>query len=216
MTKCITVIDYGMGNLTSIQRALESFDLNVKVTSRPEELINSDKVIIPGVGAFGDSMRELKERNLDEALKLFVKKGNPLLGICLGMQILFDESEELGINTGLGFMQGRVELIKNYLGDDINNIVRRIPHIGWSPIYNNKSDWDSKIFKNIDKNDFFYFVHSFICKTVSDDIIIACTNYNHLEIVAAVESENIIGLQFHPEKSSLIGLKVIENFINLY
>ena len=212
----VTVVDYGMGNIASIERAFHTLSVKVIITSDPELVLKADRIVIPGVGAFGDSINELKNRNLIEAIKIFVSKGNPLLGICLGMQILFEESEELGIHNGLGLVQGQVKVIPKNQISISNNSIRKIPHIGWNSIYNEEGKWNKKIFNGISENNFFYFIHSYMCIVKESNITLAITDYDGCKITAAIESGNILGLQFHPEKSASLGIKILDNFMKFY
>ena len=212
--KNVTIIDYGMGNIASIERAFQAIGSTTTVTSDHKIIESSDRIILPGVGGFGDSMSELNKYDLIEPIKNFVKTGKPLLGICLGMQILFESSKEKGNHQGLGLIEGKVQRIPcDY--NDITNY-RKIPHIGWNTIIPDTEDWNSKIFFKIPQNEFFYFVHSYLCILDNNKYRIAYSKYKECIITSAIQSNNIIGLQFHPEKSGKFGLNVLENFINFF
>lgn len=197
----ITIIDYGMGNLRSVEKALEFLGFNAMISSKPKDIENASSLILPGVGAFGDAMKHLNERQLVEPIKKQVKTGKPFLGICLGMQLLLDKSLEHGQFDGLGLVSG------NVIPFELDDL--KVPHMGW----NNLIARDNELFsKSEDK--YVYFVHSFFASDVNDDNIIATCDYG-LEFVAAVRKDNVYGLQFHPEKSGDIGLDMLRNFGNL-
>lgn len=206
----ITIVDYGMGNIKSIQKGFEKVGAEVLVSANPDEIRNAERVVIPGVGAFKIGMHVLLEKKLDASLKDFVKKGNPLLGICLGMQMMMDFSEEQGITSGLGLINGKVIKIPEGSGKEKN----KIPHIGWNKIYQ-ENNMQRSILKDVKENDFFYFVHSFMCQTKNKRDKLASSKYNDCIITAAIQYENLIGLQFHPEKSSKIGLSILRNFLEI-
>ncbi len=206
----ITIVDYGMGNIKSIQKGFEKVGAKVLVSADPDEIRNAERVVIPGVGAFKIGMKVLLEKKIDSSLKDFVKKGNPLLGICLGMQMMMRSSEEQGLTSGLGLINGNVIRIPEGSGKEKN----KIPHIGWNKIYQENNLQDS-ILKDVKEKDFFYFVHSFMCQIKNKKNILASSKYNDCIITAAIQYENLIGLQFHPEKSSNIGLTILRNFLKI-
>ena len=200
----ISIIDYGMGNLSSIINIFSHFRCNVRIASDYSEFKNSDAIILPGVGAFGQAMKNLNNLNLiDDLKKIIIDKQIPTLGICLGMQLLADSSEENGFNQGLGLIPGRVEKIE--VSQNLN-----LPHVGWNSIFKKE---DNILFNNISNQSCFYFVHSFqyICES---KYVIATTDYEK-DIIAAIRLDNIFGVQFHPERSQSNGLKLIKNFLNL-
>ena len=200
----IAIIDYGMGNITSIKNIFSRFNCKTDIVSNAEVLKNYNAIILPGVGAFGQAMKNLSELRLIEEIKNIVKYKNiPILGICLGMQLLADASEENGFHEGLGLIPGIVKKInvsENY----------RLPHVGWNSIEKKKGQ--ELMLKNIANESCFYFVHSYeyIC---DPKFVIATTTYEK-EIIAALKLDNIFGVQFHPERSQSNGLKLIENFLN--
>ncbi len=202
----IAVIDYNMGNLSSVKNAFLKFDQSVDIVKEPELLKNYDKIVLPGVGAFGDAMSHLRENEMDIAIKEFVKSGRVLLGICLGMQLLFDRSEEFGSHIGLGLVPGDIKYF------DSSKFPKRlkVPHMGWNKLFIQK---DSPLFKGLDESFYLYFVHSYhaIC---DEKYIIGKTIYGY-EFASAVQNENVFGFQPHPEKSHTDGLKIVENFIKL-
>jgi len=199
VTNVIAIIDYGMGNLRSVEKAFEKLGFDVAVSSDPMFIDRADGIILPGVGAFADCMSNLISAGLEKAVYDGIESGKPFLGICLGLQLLFQESEEDGIHKGLGIFKGRVRRLPKG---------RKIPHMGWNQIkYVNKSP----IFNGVPEGSHFYFVHSYYVDPVEKDVISTVTDYG-LEFTSSVWSGNIFAVQFHPEKSGDIGLKVLENF----
>lgn len=206
----VTVIDYDCGNLFSVSRAIEISGKSFELTSKPEKIACADRLLLPGVGAFGSARSALDERGLIDPIYDFVKTGRPFLGICLGMQLLFDSSEEFGENEGLGLISGKVANISSYHKDGQR---RRIPNIGWRPIKPPSPDrWKSTILSNTLPNSYMYFVHSFAGVPNFSDDILAVTQYDGIELCAAVSRDNITGVQFHPEKSAEDGLSLISAF----
>ena len=202
----IAIVDYNMGNLASVQNAFLKLGQNTVVESNPEKFKNYDKLILPGVGAFGDAMEHLKEREMVEAIKEYGASGNYMLGICLGMQLLFDSSEEFGSNEGLGLIKGSVKAFdRSAFSEDL-----KVPHMGWNRMFTK----EHPLFNNLDEEHYLYFVHSFhaVCENEAD--IIGKTQYGY-EFTSAVASNNIMGIQPHPEKSHKNGLSILENFIKL-
>ncbi len=198
----LAIIDYGVGNLFSLYSSLKAIGVEAVVTSDPEVIKNADRLILPGVGAFGDASKKLYESGLDTVIKETVKKGTPLMGICLGMQLLFEKSYEYGEHIGLGLIKGSVIGMEGTIPNDL-----KIPHIGWNALKFTKT---SPIFKYINEGDCVYFVHSFYGVDCEDSLI-ATTDYGK-EITAAVGKGNIYGCQFHPEKSGSVGLKILKAF----
>jgi len=195
-----------MGNLASVINAFVKIGADIALESEPSELKNYDKLILPGVGAFGDAMEHLKSNGMDKAIKEYAKSGKPLLGICLGMQLLFESSEEFGATDGLGLIEGKVVAFNEQKFDH----KLKVPHMGWNEMFIQK---DNNIFKDLPKDFYLYFVHSFhaVC---NDTYAIGKTHYGY-EFVSAVNKNNIYGFQPHPEKSHENGLKIIKNFVNL-
>ena len=202
----IAITDYGMGNLRSVQKALESLGAQAEITSDPDKISSADKVILPGVGAFKDAMEELAERELIEPIKEAARK-KPFLGICLGLQLIFDESEEDGLHQGLGLVQGRI--VRFAFDQNGAQPKLKIPHMGWNALEIKK---DIPLLKGLESGVYAYFVHSFYAAPGSEDVVAATADYGR-PFPAVVASNNIFATQFHPEKSQAVGLKMLENFI---
>lgn len=198
----IAIIDYGVGNLFSLCSSINYLGFDAKITSDKEEIKKADKIILPGVGAFSDAAKKLKDKGLDKIIKELADSGKEIMGICLGMQLLFEKSYEYGECEGLGLIKGEVVPMENKIPENL-----KIPHIGWNNLRIKK---EHKIFKYIKDSDFVYFVHSFYA-TSCDDAIIAVTEYG-IDITAAVAKDNVSGCQFHPEKSGLVGLNILKAF----
>ena len=201
----VAIVDYGVGNLFSLKSSLAHIGAEVVVTNNKEKLANADQIILPGVGAFEDAAKKLRESGLDLIIKELVKNGKPLMGICLGMQMLFEKSYEFGEHNGLGLIKGSVVPMKDRIPESLN-----IPHIGSNALEKKK---DSSVLKYVNDGDCVYFVHSF-CATDCDDNITAVTDYG-IPITASVQSDNIYGCQFHPEKSGKVGLNILRAFCEL-
>ncbi len=202
----IVVIDYGMGNLRSVQKAIELFCPDVKVSSSSRDILAADKIILPGVGAFGKAMEELRKRNLIKTILETIKKGKPFLGICLGLQLLFSESEEAGRIKGLGILKGKVKRF-NVTGN------LKIPHMGWNNI-KSKTNPKSQILEGVTDGSYMYFVHSYYVEPEDRDIVLCETDYG-VKFTSGIQKDNIVAFQFHPEKSQRVGLKIVENFVKL-
>ena len=202
----IGIVDYNMGNLASVINAFAKVGVEATLESDPSKLNQYDKLILPGVGAFGDAMEHLQSNGMDEAVIAYAATGKPLLGICLGMQLLFDSSEEFGTTQGLGLIPGKVVAFDEAKFDH----PQKVPHMGWNELFVQK---DTTIFEGLDKDFYLYFVHSYhaVC---DDKYAIGKTHYGY-EFVSAVQNGNIYGIQPHPEKSHENGLKIIENFAKL-
>jgi glutamine amidotransferase len=201
----ITIIDYQMGNLRSVQKALQHVGATAEISSDPEVIGNADKIVLPGVGAFGDAMTELRTRNLIEPIQAFVASGKPFLGVCLGLQLLFDASEEGGQHVGLGLIPGRVLRFKGLPSD------MKVPHMGWNTIEIVRS---APLLAGVDNESYFYFVHSYYVVPDSDDVVAAQTTYGG-PFCAMVWRDNLFATQFHPEKSQAVGLQLLANFAAL-
>ena len=202
MSKKITIIDYGMGNLYSVQNALRSIGAEPVVTSDASVIAQAEKILLPGVGAFGDCMANLEKSGLIPVITESLHSGKPFLGICLGMQLLFEGSDEAPGVKGLGFFKGKVRLLDTEL---------KIPHMGWNKL--NISSPDDPIFKYVQNGDYMYFVHSFYAKNC-DENIIASAEYG-VTVPALVKNKNVYGAQFHPEKSGEKGLRLLKAFAEL-
>ncbi|ACV39119.1 imidazole glycerol phosphate synthase subunit HisH [Leptotrichia buccalis] len=203
----IAVIDYGVGNLFSLLSSLNYVGLNTKLTNDIEEIKNAKGIILPGVGAFRDAIGNLEKYGLKETLISEAKKGKPFLGICLGMQMLFEKSYEYGEYEGLGLINGTVEEIKKYIPE---NFDLKIPHMGWNSLIINERFKDDKILKDVDNNEYVYYVHSYFAKTDMKNIV-TYSEYG-TKIPGIVKNENVYGMQFHPEKSGDTGLKLLKNW----
>ena len=211
MSQKVSIIDYGVGNLLNVVRAFEHCNAIVEVVESANQIKESCHLVLPGVGAFPDGMHQLKRRNLLTPILQHVQRGKPLLGICLGMQMLFDSSEEFRFEKGLGLINGKVIAIPD---KGANGERHKIPHIGWNELLSPLGrSWSSTVLHNIKKKSAVYFVHSFMALPASDNDSLSYCDYDGCQILAAVQRENIIGCQFHPEKSGKIGLKIIENYL---
>ena len=199
----IAVIDYGAGNLHSVKNALDFIGADSVVTDASSEIANADKVILPGVGAFGDAMKSLEKSGLDKAVIETAESGKPLLGICLGLQLMFEESEETPGVKGLGIFKGKIVKIPDR--------GLKIPHMGWNNLTFTKK---SRILKDIGENPFVYFVHSYYLSAEDESIVSAYTEYGE-RLDIAVERGNVFAVQFHPEKSGDVGMKILKNFVTL-
>lgn len=198
----IAVIDYGVGNLYSLVHSLKEIGANAIVTSNKEDIEKADKIILPGVGAFEDAIKKLRDSGLDKIIVSEAQKGKPLMGICLGMQMLFEKSYEYGEHKGLGLLKGEVVAMEGVIDGAL-----KIPHIGWNAL---KFTKESSLFKYIKQGDCVYFVHSYFATNCNDSVI-ATAEYGK-NLTASVESGNVCGCQFHPEKSGKVGLNILKAF----
>ncbi len=201
----LAIIDYGVGNLFSLQCSLRKIGVEAIVTKNPDEIKSADRIILPGVGAFGDASRKLRESGLVELITEEAKSGKPFLGICLGMQLLFEKGYEYGEHEGLGFLKGNVVALEGEINPNL-----QIPHMGWNAL---DFKQDSPLFKYINNGDFVYFVHSYYA-TDCEDSVIATSEYG-IPVTAAVGKGNIFGCQFHPEKSGEVGLNILKAFCEI-
>lgn len=200
----LAVIDYGAGNLRSVLHALNHLGTqNIRVVQHPHDLRGAEKIILPGVGAFGAGMQKLREQNLIQPIKDAVFKGVPYLGICLGMQFLFERSDEMGDHEGLGILPGRVTRFPS--SPDL-----KVPHMGWNQLQLRRS---SSLMNGLEGENFAYFVHSYYCVPANPDDILVTVDYG-IPFAACVERDQIYGVQFHPEKSQKTGLQILANFLN--
>lgn len=200
----IAIIDYGVGNLFSLHQSFLKIGADTVVTGDPTVIKSADRVILPGVGAYGEAAEKIKNTGLDKIVREVVSDGKPLLGICLGMQLLFEYGTEFGHNEGLGLLKGHVKTMRDEIGSEL-----KLPQIGWNALDIKKQN---KLFKYINNGDHVYFVHSYHAVDCSDSLI-ATTEYG-AEITAAVARDNVYGCQFHPEKSGDVGLKILKGFLD--
>ena len=201
----IAIVDYGVGNLFSLCSSLEFIGAKAAVTPNADDLRAADKIILPGVGAFADAAAKLHESGLDSVIKEEAAKGKPLMGICLGMQMLFEKSHEYGIHDGLSLLRGEVVPMERYIDPSL-----KIPHIGWNALHICR---EHPLFKYVKENDCVYFVHSYFARGCEDSLI-ATAEYGK-ELTAAVAKDNVMGCQFHPEKSGEVGLNILRGFCEL-
>ena len=204
----IAVVDYGVGNLFSLKSSLASIGAEAVVSGDEAVIRNADKILLPGVGAFEDAARKLRECGLDKVICEEAAKGKPILGICLGMQMLFEKSFEYGEHQGLGLIKGEVRPIAEVIGEGL-----KIPHIGWNALNFPKNKEKNEIFKYLNEGDFVYFVHSYYGANCEESVI-ATSEYG-ANLTAAVASKNVYGCQFHPEKSGDVGLKILKAFCEI-
>lgn len=195
----VAIIDYGVGNLRSVEKAFAAMGCEAIVSSDERVLREAERLVLPGVGAFGACMKALKERGFDQLVKERTSAGTPLLGVCVGMQLLFDESEEFGSTQGLGLLRGSVRRFGNELV---------VPQVGWNRIQQKRRH---ALFEGIANGSFCYFVHSFYCEPVDESVVVGETEYG-VRYASVVATKNVCGVQFHPEKSQEIGLRMLKNF----
>jgi glutamine amidotransferase len=203
----IVIVDYGMGNLKSVHKAVEFLGSKVKISDSPSIIKRASKILFPGVGHFGRAVKELRKRKLYEALKKKIAEGIPFLGICLGMQLLLERSEEAPLVRGLGAIKGKVKKFRGRLV---------VPHMGWNSVkvqVKEKRKSTRSLFKGIKDNSYFYFAHSYYCQP--EEEVVSSTTFYGEEFVSSLHKENIWAVQFHPEKSASLGLKLLENFLKL-
>lgn len=207
----VSIVDYGMGNLFSVKHACEHLGLKALVTSDKEAILDSDGLILPGVGAFGDAIANLNKLDLINPISDFIQSGRPFMGICLGMQLLMSESEEFGRHKGLDIIPGKVSRfsVENEAGD-------KVPHVGWNkvnwPVSTKDFIWENSPLAGIGNGEFMYFVHSYYCKPQDNKLVLSVTNYASIDYCSSIFWENIFACQFHPERSSLQGLEVYKNW----
>jgi len=208
----VVVIDYGVGNLLSVRRGLERCGANVAVTSNRDVILSAPRVVLPGVGAFADGMAELSRHGLDDVVREVAAKKTPLLGICLGMQMLLDESEEYGITAGLGLIAGRVVSVPAISSE---GQPQKVPHIGWNSLQPTAGckHWKGTLLQEVRPGAAVYFVHSFMASPVDPRHRLADCLYGGMPISAAIGRDNVFGCQFHPEKSGAVGLKILQRFL---
>lgn len=205
----IAIIDYGMGNLRSVQKGFEKIGAEAVVTSNPADLLKADRVVLPGVGAFRDCIHNLQQGGFVEPILQVIQQGKPFLGICLGLQLLFTESEEFGLHQGLGVIPGRVIHFPEGMSESGEKLP--VPHMGWNQI---SIKGKQPLFQGIASGSNLYFVHSYFVTPLDPAVIAATCNYG-IEFCAAVRKDNVMATQFHPEKSQAIGLQMLKNFAEM-
>jgi glutamine amidotransferase len=206
--KNVVIIDYQLGNLFSVKQACDTIGINAIISSSEEDILNADGLILPGVGAFNEAMSNLRKLKLDIAIIQKVNSGIPIFGICLGLQLLFSESEEFGAGSGLDLIPG---VIKRF-PENYQNRKIRVPQIAWNTIYPSVQDWEKSALTDLRNNDFMYFIHSYYVEPSDKNCILTLTNYDGIEFCSAVNQLNIFATQFHPEKSGDNGISVYKNW----
>lgn len=209
MDKKITILDYNMGNLFSVKNAFLSFGVDTDISSDKEDIMKSDALIIPGVGAFGEAIDNLKRMNLISPILDYYNSGRPLMGICLGLQLLFEGSNEFGYNKGLGIIKGTVSKFNRIEGSRL-----KIPHMGWNKIHKDRTDenWRESPLNHIQDEGFMYFVHSYFVKPDDEAIVLSTTEYSGTTFCSSIMRDNVFACQFHPEKSGPVGINIFKNW----
>lgn len=210
----VAIIDYKMSNLFSVKHACDYIGVDAEITSDYKTILNSDSAILPGVGAFAEAMYNLKKLDLISPIKEFIKSNKPFMGICLGLQLLFTESEEFGINKGLDVVPGRVVKFKNFLS---NGKRIKVPNVGWEQIYsvkNSNNSWSNSPFKDVKEGEYMYFVHSFYVIPNDNSYVLSNTQYGETNFCSSIKKNNLFAVQFHPEKSSKEGIKIYTQWKN--
>lgn len=208
--KKIVITDYSLGNLFSVNQALTNCGANVNISDKPEDLLCADAIVLPGVGAFNEAMNNLRKSKLDKAILDCIKQGKPFLGVCLGMQLLFTNSEEFGSTQGLNVIEGTIKKFKSISGEKL-----LVPQVGWNTISAPKNlNWNNTILKGINENSYMYFVHSYYALPKNSENILSETSYANINYCSAVIKKNVTATQFHPEKSGIEGLKIYTNWLN--
>lgn len=205
----VVIIDYQLGNLFSVRQALENIGVDVVISKDPGELKTADASVLPGVGAFADAMKNLEDTGMVEAIHEHIERDKPFMGVCLGLQLLFSNSEEFGSSNGLNVFPGTV---KKFAGIEANGSIVRVPQIAWNEIYEAEVPWSSTPLKSLDANEHMYFVHSYYVEPEDTSIILSKTQYGSKEYTSSVYKNNIFACQFHPEKSAEKGLTIYKNW----
>lgn len=210
MSTSVSIVDYDCGNIFSVSKAIEHCGGNVTLAETADAVASADRLILPGVGAFGSALGALRERGLAEAICNFAASGKPFLGICVGMQAMLDYSEEFGRHEGLGLIGGHVAMIPRTTADGAPHV---IPHIGWSELRKAEHPWQGTLLQDSEAGDCAYFVHSFSAWPENTADVLATCSYNGHNITAAIARDNMTGMQFHPEKSGDVGLTILKRFL---
>ena len=208
----VAIIDYGMSNLHSVQAACSKVGLSSFITADVEKIMRAKIAILPGVGAFGETMFHLTESKLNDCILRFVQSGKPFIGICLGLQLLFDQSKEFGSHKGLGLIKGTVKKFQFNAGE---NNKYPVPQIGWNRIRQNNCSWDNTLLCKNQSDDFMYFVHSYYVEPEDENVVLATTTYGDQEYCSAIHYNNIFATQFHPEKSAIKGQLIYRKMLNV-
>jgi glutamine amidotransferase len=208
----IAIIDYGMGNLRNVQKAFEHIGVDARIGSSPEELVHADGWVLPGVGAFGDAMDNLNAARLVEPIRQGVARGKPLLGICLGLQLLFDESTEMGVHRGLGVLPGRVVRFED--GIEYAGQTLKVPHVGWNQLHLSEQGASSPLLAGVPDGSYAYFVHSYYVVPADPSSVLTSTDYG-IDFASVVGRGNVYGAQPHPEKSQEVGLRLLQNYAQI-
>ncbi len=210
MGKKIVIIDYQLGNLFSVNQALVNIGLSTIITSNANDIKEADAIILPGVGAFADAMNNLNTMHITQEIKAFVTTGKPFLGICLGLQLLFSNSEEFGNTTGLNLVEG---IVKRFSNEVINGSMLKVPQIAWNSIQKPKNkNWENTPFQNLKNGEDMYFVHSYYVLPTNENVVLSKTTYGNTEYASSIMKDNIFACQFHPEKSAKEGLQIYKNW----
>lgn len=214
MSSKVAIIDYGMGNLFSVKQACEHAGLSAAITSDGRAILDSRAAILPGVGAFGDAIKNIRALGLADTIKRFIDSGRPFMGICLGMQLLFDASDEFGRHEGLGILGGTVV---RFPAGDSKRKTMKVPHVGWARVRKTPlgigSSWEDTPLKGLRDNDFMYFVHSYYCRPAKSDAVLSVSRYGDVEYCSGILDKNILAFQFHPEKSGENGISIYRNWL---
>lgn len=208
----VVIIDYQLGNLFSVKQACDTVGINSQISSDKNDILNAEALILPGVGAFIEAMNNLNKLELSSAIINKVNGGTPIFGICLGQQLLFSQSEEFGAGNGLNLIPGTIKRFPNFIGEK----KIKVPHIAWNTIYQSNQSWDNSALKELDNNDFMYFIHSYYVKPDDESCILTLTNYDDIEFCSSVSYKNIFATQFHPEKSAIKGLSIYKQWAKIH
>lgn len=205
----VVIVDYELGNLFSVKQAMQNIGLDVSIANSAEGLEHADAVVLPGVGAFGDAMNSLNKSGLADGIRNFIAKGKPFMGVCLGLQLLFTESEEFGSAKGLNILKGTVKKFPNH---NASGSKMKVPQIAWNEIYSRNISWENTPFASLDQNEHMYFVHSYYVEPDDKKYALSLTKYMDTEYVSSVYTKNIFACQFHPEKSAGKGLSIYKDW----